>query len=122
MMSSNRLFKLPLDAAEIDRVREYFARLEERRETFERGLELEGMNAETAWLDETEPALYYLHDEGAGYPADVDVDDIDDEAVVELSAEHSEFFREVAAEGYGDPEDLLEFEELFHASARDRLR
>jgi hypothetical protein len=120
-MPSNKLFKLPIDPTETERVREYFNSLEDRRETFERGLAIEKMNAETAWLDEEEPALYYLHDESDGYPADVGVDDIDDDAVLELSSEHRNFFEKVAAEGHEHPDDLVEFDELFHASARDRI-
>jgi hypothetical protein len=122
MMPSNRLFKLPIDPTKIEQVREHFDRLEDRRETFRRGLALEKMNAETAWLDEEEPALYYLHDESDGYPADIETDDIDDEAVLRLSSEHHDFFEEVVAEGHDHPEDLSEFDELFHASARDRIQ
>jgi len=121
-MSSNRLFKLPIDPTKVDHVRDYFNRLEDRRETFERGLALEAMNAETAWLDEEEPALYYLHDEGEGYPAEIDTDDIEDEAILRLSDDHQDFFEEVVAEGYDHPDDLAEFDELFHASARDRIQ
>jgi len=120
-MATNRLFKLPLDPDSIDDVRAHFEGLDDRRETFERGLAIERMNAETAWLDEAEPALYYLHDESEAYPAEVERSDIEDEAVLELSAEHHGFFQEVAAEGHDHPEDLTEFEQLFHASARDRI-
>lgn len=120
-MASTRLFKLPVDPERVDSVREYFTQLKDRRETFERGLALEKMNAESAWLDEREPALYYLHEESDSYPADIEVSDVDDEAVLELSEEHHSFFDEVAAEPYEDRDDLTEFEELFHASARDRI-
>ncbi|MFT4890617.1 MAG: hypothetical protein ACI9YT_001535 [Halobacteriales archaeon] len=120
-MSSDRLFKLPLDPDSIDDVRSHSDRLEEQRGTFERGLAIEKMNAETAWLDEDEPALYYLHDESEDYPADVEKDDTDDEAVLALSAEHHEMFQKVAREGYSHPDDLVEFEMLFRASARDRI-
>jgi hypothetical protein len=120
-MSSSRLFKLPVDPDEVERVREHFSQLEERRETFEQGLALEKMNAETAWLDEAEPALYYLHDESEAYPADIERSDVEDETILELSADHHGFFQEVAAEGTDHPDDLIEFEELFHASARDRI-
>jgi len=121
-MPSNRLLKLPLDPTKIDRVRDYFDSLEDRRETFERGLAIEKMNAETAWLDEDEPVLYYLHDESDSYPTDIDTDDIDDEAVLRLSSEHHAFFEEVVADGHDHPDDLVEFEELFHASAREQIR
>jgi hypothetical protein len=84
-------------------------------------LALEKMNAETAWLDEDEPALYYLHDESEAYPADIEQEDVEDETILELAAEHQRFFAEVAAEGHDHPEDLEEFEQLFHASARDRI-
>jgi hypothetical protein len=120
-MAAHRLFKLPLDPDSVDDVRAYFEDLDDRRDTFERGLAIEKMNAETAWLDEAEPALYYLHDESEAYPADVERGDIDDESVLELSAEHHSFFGEVAADGHDHPDDLTEFELLFHASARDRI-
>jgi hypothetical protein len=120
-MPATTLFKLPLDPDKVDDVREYFGQLEDRRETFERGLALEKMNAEAAWLDETEPALYYLHEESDEYPTDIELADIDDEAIVELSQEHHEFFDEVAAPDHDHPDDLTEFEELFYASARDRI-
>ncbi len=118
-MATNRLFKLPVAPDRIDDVRAHFADLADRRETFERGLALEGMRAETAWLDESEHALYYLHDEGEDYPREVDPDDIEDEALIELSRTHRGFFQEVAAEGHDHPGDLVEFEELFHATASD---
>lgn len=120
-MSQNRLHKLPLDPDRLDRVRSYFEDLEDNRETFERGLALEKMNAETAWLDEEGPALYYLHDESAAYPADLEADDVDDQGILELGQAHQQFFQEVAADGYDHPEDLEELEPLFHASARDRI-
>jgi hypothetical protein len=71
-MTATRLFKLPVDPERVDSVREYFTQLEDRRETFERGLALEKMNAEAAWLDEREPALYYLHEESDSYPVTAD--------------------------------------------------
>jgi hypothetical protein len=117
-MPASRLYKLPLDPDRVEEVRSYFEALEGRRETFERGLAVENMRAETAWLDTEEPALYYLHDEGEGYPADVDVEDLDED-LRKLSAEHHGFFETVAAEGHDHPEDLREFEELFHARASD---
>jgi len=120
-MSQNRLYKLRLDPDRLDRVRSYFEDLENSRETFERGLALEKMNAETAWLDEAEPALYYLHDESAAYPPDLDAGDIDDSEVLELGQAHQRFFQEVAAEDHDHPDDLTELELLFHASARDRI-
>lgn len=120
-MPTNRLFRLPLDPDRVEDVRAHFEELDDRRDTFERGLALEEMNAETAWLDEDEHALYYLHEEGDEYPPDVDLDDVDDEALLALSAEHRDFFDDVAADGHDHPDDLTEFEELFHATARDRL-
>jgi hypothetical protein len=120
-MAANRLFKLPLDPEKLDAVRDHFASLEDRRETVERGLALERMNAETAWLDEAEPALYYLHDESEEYPPAIDLEDVEDEALLELSATHHAFFQEVAAADHDHPDDLEPFEELFHASARDRI-
>lgn len=119
-MANRRLFKLPIDPERTEAVRTYFADLEDRRETFERGLALERMNAETAWLDESEPALYYLHEEHNEYPADVDETDMD-EQLRELSTDHHEFFNTVVAPDHEHPEDLIEFERLFSASARDRI-
>ncbi len=119
-MADRRLFKLPIDPERTEAVRTYFADLEDRRETFERGLALEKMNAETAWLDESEPALYYLHEEHDEYPADVDETDMD-EQLRELSTDHHEFFNTVVAPDHEHPEDLIEFERLFSASARDRI-
>lgn len=118
-MASYRLLKLTLDPSSLDDVRAHFDRLDSERETFERGLDIENMNAEAAWLDEDTPALYYLQEEGADYPADVAPDDIDDPEVLQLSRTHHEFFQEVAAEDVDHPEDLVEFESLFAASARD---
>lgn len=118
-MVQRRLMKLPLDPDSIDDVREHFDYLGRQRETFERGLALENMNAEIAWLDEDEPALYYLHEEGDDYPADVDESDADEE-LQELSAEHHGFFKKVTAPGHEHPDDLVEFERLFSASAADR--
>jgi hypothetical protein len=120
-MSSFRLFKLPVDPDEVERVREHFEELDDRRETFERGLALEKMNAEAAWFDEAAPALYYLHEESEEYPPDIEPTDIDDESLLELSEQHHRFFQEVAAQEYDGREDLLEFDELFHATARDRI-
>jgi hypothetical protein len=59
--------------------------------------------------------------ESDSYSADIGPADIEDESVLELSEEHHSFFEEVAAESYEDRDDLTEFEELFHASARDRI-
>jgi hypothetical protein len=118
-MPEFRLFKLPLDPDRLDDVHDHFETLEDERETFERGLALEHMNAEAAWLDDDEPALYYLHEEGDDYPADVDQGDIDDPALLELSKTHHGFFQEVAAEGVEHPEDLEEIENLFGATARN---
>jgi hypothetical protein len=118
-MANYRLLKLPLDPSSLDDVRAHFDHLDDERETFERGLDVEGMNAEAAWLDERSPALYYLHEEGADYPADVDPDDVDDPAVWRLSRTHREFFKEVAAEDVDHPGDLVEFEPLFAASVRN---
>lgn len=117
-MARRRLFKLPLAVDSIDGVREHFEWLDERRETFERGLALENMNAETAWLDEDEPALYYLHEEGEDYPGDIDESDLD-EQLEELSAAHHGFFTEVIAPGHDHPDDLIEFERLFTGVARE---
>ena len=64
----------------------------------------------------------YVHNESNGYPADIDMDDIDDSAVLELRSEHHNLFGEVPAGGYESPDDLVEFEGLFHVSARDRAR
>ena len=50
------------------------------------------------------------------------MDDIDDSAVLELRSEHHNLFGEVPAGGYESPDDLVEFEGLFHVSARDRAR
>lgn len=118
-MPNYRLFKLPLAPDSIDDVREHFDSLADDRETFERGLALENMNAEAAWLDDDAPALYYLHEEGDDYPADIDVEAIDDPEVLELSETHHGFFSEVAAADVDHPEDLVEFESLFAAAARD---
>lgn len=120
-MPSHHLFKLPLDPDSIDAVRAHFDRLDDQRETFERGLAVEKMNAETAWLDEAEPALYYLHEESDDYPPDIERSDVEDDAVLELSAQHHGFFQQVAADGHDHPDDLVEFEQLFSASARDRI-
>jgi hypothetical protein len=120
-MPTTTLFKLPLDPDKIDDVREHFSQLDDRRETFERGLALEKMNAEAAWLDESEPALYYLHEESDEYPADIESEDIEDEAILELSQNHHGFFERVAAPDHDHPDDLTEFEELFYAAARDRI-
>ncbi|WP_436923815.1 DUF6176 family protein [Halosimplex amylolyticum] len=120
-MPTTRLFKLPLDPDKIEQVRDHFAHLEQRRETFERGLALEKMNAEAAWLDENEPALYYLHEESDAHPPDIEKSDVEDEAILELSREHHGFFQQVAADGHEHPDDLTEFETLFAASARDRI-
>jgi hypothetical protein len=117
-MVQRQLFKLPLDSSSIEDVRDYFGHLEERRETFERGLAIENMNAEVAWLDDDEPALYYLHEEGDEYPADVDEADLDEE-LQELSSEHHAFFKNVIASGHDHPDDLIEFERLFSASASE---
>ncbi|MFC6952399.1 DUF6176 family protein [Halorubellus litoreus] len=119
-MANRRLFKLRLDPERLTEVREHFDGLEDRRETFERGLELEGMNGETAWLDAAEPALYYLHEESDEYPKDVDPDEMD-EALAALSEDHHGFFETVAAPGHDHPEDLTEFERLFSVSARDQV-
>jgi len=119
-MANRRLFKLPLDPGGVDAVREHFRTLENRRETFERGLALEKMNAETAWLDEAEPALYYLHEEHEEYPADINESEMD-ERLQELSTDHHEFFSAVVAPDHEHPEDLIEFERLFSASVRDRI-
>lgn len=118
-MARYRLLKLTLDPSSLDDVRAHFEYLDNERETFKRGLDMENMNAEAVWLDEDTPALYYLHEEGADYPADIDPDDIDDPAVLQLSRTHHEFFQEVAAEDVDHPDDLVEFEPLFAASARD---
>ena len=115
-MSRTRLFRLPLDPDEVDRVREYFETLETDRETFERGLALEGMNAEAAWLDESQPALYYMHDEGETYPREIDPESLD-ERLRAVSERQSEFFRTVAAGEFEGREDLTELTELFAASA-----
>lgn len=117
-MGAYRLFKLPLDPDSIDDVRAHFDNLQDRREVFERGLAMENMNAEAAWLDESAPALYYLHEEGDDYPADIDESDVDD-AVLALSADHHDFFGRVAADGHDHPDDLHEFEALFSATASD---
>lgn len=119
-MPNRRLFKLRLDPDRLPAVRAYFEDLEAQRETFERGLALEGMNAETAWLDESEPALYYLHEESDAYPRDVEPDDMD-EALTALSQEHHGFFGTVAAPGVDHPDDLIELDRLFSASAREQL-
>jgi len=118
-MVRRQLFKLPLDSGSVDDVRGHFEHLEERRETFERGLALENMNAEAAWLDEDEPALYYLHEEDDDYPADVDESDLDEE-LQEVSSEHHGFFQDVIAPGHEHPDDLIKFERLFSASANTR--
>ena len=117
-MAHRRLHKLPLDPDSIEDVRTHFDRLEDRRTLFERGLTVEGMNTETAWIDEEEPALYYLHEEGENYPADVDESDIDED-LQELSADHHGFFKRVIAPGHEHPDDLIEFERLFSASAQN---
>jgi|GEM_PF-2487963 hypothetical protein len=119
-MTNRHLFKLPLDPERIGAVREHLAELEDRRETFERGLALGKMNAETAWLDETEPALCCLHEEHDDYSADVEAGKLDDQ-LQELSADHHAFFRTVAAPDHDRPEGLVEFERLFSVSARDRI-
>lgn len=69
----------------------------------------------------SENRLYYLHDESEDYPADIEQDDIEDQSILELSADHHSFFSEVVADGHDHPDDLVEFEMLFHASARDRI-
>jgi len=115
-VSQTRLFRLPLDPGKLDYVRAYFDDLEQERETFERGLAVEGMDTEAAWLDETEPALYYMHDEGESHPVDIDPETVDD-AVLAMGERHSEFFRTVAAETFESREDLTELTELFAASA-----
>ena len=74
------------------------------------------MDTEAAWLDETEPALYYMHDEGESHPVDIDPETVDD-AVLAMGEQHSEFFRTVAAETFESREDLTELTELFAASA-----
>jgi hypothetical protein len=118
-MPNYRLFRLPLDPECIDEVYEHFDYLDENRDAFERGLELENMNAEAAWLDVDAPALYYLHEEGDDYPADIEQEDVDDPAILELSKTHHGFFQHVAADGHDHPEDLEELESLFSASATD---
>jgi hypothetical protein len=100
-------------------VYDHFEYLDAERDAFERGLALENMNAEAAWLDEDAPALYYLHEEGDDYPADIEQEDIDDPAVMELSQTHHGFFQTVAADGHDHPDDLEEFESLFAATASD---
>lgn len=117
-MANYRLFKLDLDPDRLDEVRAHFDHLEDEREIFERGLAMENMNAEAAWLNEDDPALLYLHEEGANYPPEIDPEDIDDPDVMELSETHHKFFQEVAAENIDHPEDLVEIEPLFAASAR----
>ncbi|WP_255150143.1 hypothetical protein [Halorarius halobius] len=119
-MTRFRLFKLALDPDSLADVRAHFDHLAEKQDAFERGLALENMNAEAAWLDEEAPALYYLHEESEDYPADIDPEDVDDPEVMELSETHHGFFQAVAADGVDHPDDLVEFESLFAASARDR--
>jgi len=118
-MPNYRLFRLPLNPARVDAVRDHFDALHEQRGTFEAGLELENMNAEAAWLDDDAPALYYLHEEGDDYPADIELDDVEDPSIIELSENHHGLFAEVAAEDHDHPEDLEELEALFAASVRD---
>jgi len=114
-----KLFRLRVDPDAVGRVREHFDDLADRRETFRRGLEMENVYGEAAWLEETPegPVVYYYQETADDHPPeDLSLEDVDDEAVVELAEEHAAFWEAVAAEGA----DLEGFEPLFFASTLDR--
>jgi hypothetical protein len=118
-MVQPKLFRLRVDPDAVDRVREHFDELDDRRETFRRGLAMENVYDEAAWLETAGdgPVVYYYQETGEDHPpADLSLDDVEDEGVVELAEDHATFWEEVAAEGA----DLTSFEPLFFASTLDR--
>ncbi len=94
-MSRTRLFRLPLDPDKLDHVREYFDDLEQERDV-RAGTRSRGWTQEAAWPDETEPAIYLMHDEGESYPVGIDPETVDD-AMLAIGEQHSEFFGTAAA-------------------------
>lgn len=116
------LSKRRVDPEKLDVLRAHFEAMQERSETFERGLALESVFTEAAFLreDDDGPVLYYYMEAGDDYPPDIDVEDIDD-AVLELSAEHGTVMEEVCVEPARDEDgELNRFETLFFASTLDR--
>jgi hypothetical protein len=117
------LSKRRVDPDEVDRLREYFDSLDDRRAAFERGLNIENVHTEAAFLQEEdgEPVLYYYMERGEEYPPDVDREDIDDPAVLELSRDHAELLNDVCTEPARDDDGSLRgLETLFFASTVER--
>ncbi|WP_158057649.1 DUF6176 family protein [Halorussus halophilus] len=112
------LYALPIDPEKVGRLREYFEALSDETDLFERGLELEGMFSEAAWLDDSgdDPTLYYYMEASDDYPPDMDLSDIEDDELVELNREHQLLFETVCTEGA----ELRELDQLFFASTLDR--
>lgn len=117
------LSKRRVDPEKVDRLREYFDSLADRTDIFERGLELEDVHTEAAFLRETDdgPVLYYYMEQGPDYPPDLDREDIEDEAVLELVEEHQVVLEDVCVEPARDETgELKRFDTLFFASTLDR--
>ena len=98
-------------------MREYFDDLEQERDV-RAGTRSRGWTQEAAWPDETEPAIYLMHDEGESYPVGIDPETVDD-AMLAIGEQHGEFFGTVAAGTFESHEDLTELTELFAASAAE---
>lgn len=114
-MVNPMLYKLRIGSEETDTVRKHFESMSEQSNVFQRGLEIEGMHTEAAWLHEDDegPVLYYYEEASDDYPPDdLALEDINDEAVVALSKEHHGIWEQVAAQ----EAELVEFEELFFVS------
>jgi hypothetical protein len=117
------LSKRRVDPEKVDRLREYFDSLADRQEVFERGLDIENVRAEAAFLrtDENGPVLYYYMERGEDHPPDIEPEEIEDEAVLELAAEHEAALEDACVESARDEDgDLRQFETLFFASSVDR--
>jgi hypothetical protein len=114
------LSKRRVDPEELDRLREHFESLDT--DLFERGLDVENVHTEAAFLQEEdgEPVLYYYMERGEDYPPDVDPTELDED-LQQLSAEHGELLNEVCTEPARDEDGTLRsLETLFFASTVDR--
>ncbi|WP_135535939.1 DUF6176 family protein [Halostella pelagica] len=117
------LSKRRVDPEKVDQLRDYFDSLDDRQELFERGLDLEEVYTEAAFLqdDGEGPVLYYYIEQSDDFPPELDREDIDDQDLLELSAEHEAVLNEVCLEpARNGDEERNRFETLFFASTIDR--
>lgn len=122
-MTDAILSKRRVAPEKVDKLRDWFTEAEQRSETFERGLELENVFTEAAFLAEEGdgPVLYYYMEAGDDYPPeDIDLSEFPEE-LKDVVQKHRTVLEDVCVEdAREDDGSLKRFETLMFASTVER--